>query len=172
MAPTCTATGLTEGKHCSVCNEVLVAQEEVPALGHTEVIDAAVAPTCTESGLTEGKHCSVCNEVLVAQEEVPALGHTYSEEYKSDETGHWKECECGHQTDKEAHSGGEATETEKAKCSVCGHEYGELKEWYESITEPIIDLFEVGCAGSVATSILGLLTLCCAVLFLRKKREE
>ena len=76
VAPTCTETGLTEGKHCSVCNEVLVAQTEVAALGHTEVIDAAVAPTCTETGLTEGKHCSVCNEVLVAQTEVAALGHT------------------------------------------------------------------------------------------------
>ena len=76
VAPTCTATGLTEGKHCSVCGEVLVAQTEVAALGHTEVIDAAVAPTCTESGLTEGKHCSVCGEVLVAQETVAALGHT------------------------------------------------------------------------------------------------
>ena len=76
VAPTCTATGLTEGKHCSVCHEVLVAQNVVPALGHTEVIDAAVAPTCTATGLTEGKHCSVCNAVLVAQNVVPALGHT------------------------------------------------------------------------------------------------
>ncbi len=76
VAPTCTETGLTEGKHCSVCNEVLVAQTVVDALGHTEVIDAAVAPTCTETGLTEGKHCSVCNEVLVEQTVVDALGHT------------------------------------------------------------------------------------------------
>ena len=76
VAPTCTETGKTEGKHCSVCNEVLKAQEVIPALGHTEVTDAAVAPTCTKTGLTEGKHCSVCNTVLKAQEVIPALGHT------------------------------------------------------------------------------------------------
>ena len=76
IAATCTETGLTAGKHCSVCNEVLVAQEEVAAKGHTEVVDEAVAATCTETGLTEGKHCSVCNEVLVAQKKVAAKGHT------------------------------------------------------------------------------------------------
>lgn len=76
LEPTCTKTGLTEGKHCSVCNKVLVKQEIVPAKGHTEVVDKAVAPTCTETGLTEGKHCSVCSAVLVEQKVVPAKGHT------------------------------------------------------------------------------------------------
>ncbi|MBQ2732579.1 MAG: prolyl oligopeptidase family serine peptidase, partial [Clostridia bacterium] len=71
-----TAAGKTEGKHCSVCNEVLIAQTEVKALGHTEAIDTAVAPTCTAAGKTEGKHCSVCNAVLIPQTEVKALGHT------------------------------------------------------------------------------------------------
>ena len=79
VAATCTETGLTEGKHCSVCNEVLVAQEVVSATGHTEVVDAAQAPTCTETGLKEGKHCSVCGEVFVAQEVIPAAGHTEGE---------------------------------------------------------------------------------------------
>lgn len=75
VEPTCTKTGLTEGKHCSVCSAVLVEQEVVKAKGHTEVIDKAVAPTCTKTGLTEGKHCSVCGEVLVEQKVVPAKGH-------------------------------------------------------------------------------------------------
>ena len=76
VEPTCTKTGLTEGKHCSVCSAVLVEQKVVPAKGHTEVIDKAVEPTCTKTGLTEGKHCSVCSAVLVEQEVVKAKGHT------------------------------------------------------------------------------------------------
>ncbi len=80
IEPDCVNTGLTEGKHCEVCGEVLVQQEIVDALGHTEVIDEAVAATCTETGLTEGKHCEVCGEILVEQEIVEALGHTEKEE--------------------------------------------------------------------------------------------
>ena len=34
VAASCTATGLTQGKHCSVCNKVIVAQNVVPTLGH------------------------------------------------------------------------------------------------------------------------------------------
>ena len=33
-APTCTESGLTDGKHCSVCSAVLVEQKTVDALGH------------------------------------------------------------------------------------------------------------------------------------------
>jgi len=67
---TCTASGKTEGKHCSVCNEVLVEQETVMAIGHTPITDPAKAPTCATTGLTEGSHCSVCGEVLIKQEPV------------------------------------------------------------------------------------------------------
>jgi len=79
VAPTCTETGLTAGTKCSVCGEILVAQEVVSELGHTEEEIPAVAPTCTETGLTAGTKCSVCGETLVAQEVVPALGHTEEE---------------------------------------------------------------------------------------------
>ena len=72
----CAATGLTEGKHCTVCGVVIVPQQVVAALGHTMVIDAAVPAKCTRSGLTEGKHCSMCGAVAIAQQIVAPLGHT------------------------------------------------------------------------------------------------
>ena len=34
VAPSCIETGLTEGRKCSVCGKLLIAQEDVPALGH------------------------------------------------------------------------------------------------------------------------------------------
>lgn len=49
VAASCTSDGLTEGKHCSVCNKVLVAQEVIPALGHT-----TSSGTCERCGKSFG----------------------------------------------------------------------------------------------------------------------
>ena len=97
---TCTATGKTEGSHCSVCNEVLQEQAVIPQTEHSwddgEIVTEA---TCTEAGIKKIS-CTVCGESYT--EEIPAAGHTYGE----------------YQIVKEA------TETEEGilvrNCSVCG----------------------------------------------------
>ena len=83
VVPTCTNTGLTEGKHCSVCNEVLVLQTVVPALGHTPsqvVVENNVTPNCTEDGRYDNVfYCTVCHAELSRNTVVvPAFGHSYS----------------------------------------------------------------------------------------------
>lgn len=58
VEPTCTETGLTEGKHCSVCNAVLVEQEVVPALGFT--VSGSVA------GVTDNAMVTLLKDGVVA----------------------------------------------------------------------------------------------------------
>ena len=72
-APTCTATGLTEGTKCAICGDIILAQNVVTALGHS--YNAVVtAPDCENGGYTTYT-CSVCGDSYVA-DEVAAIGHT------------------------------------------------------------------------------------------------
>lgn len=53
--------------------------------------------------------------------------HTHqSSKWESNKTEHWQVCTCGVVFNKAAHSGGTATCTQKAKCTVCGAEYGNV----------------------------------------------
>lgn len=77
VPPTCTQTGLTLGKHCSVCNTVLTPQTIVPALEH-QWNDGIVTrePTCTEAGVKTFT-CSQCHNTKT--EPLAALEHNYGE---------------------------------------------------------------------------------------------
>ncbi len=72
VEPTCTEPGKTEGKHCSVCNEVLVAQEEIPAIGHKwDNGKVTKEPTATEDGVKTFT-CTACGETKT--EAIPETG--------------------------------------------------------------------------------------------------
>ena len=73
VSATCTEKGLTEGKKCSVCGEILVAQKEIPAKGHSYE-SVVTAPTCTADGYTTHT-CSVCGNAYT-DSVVKANGHT------------------------------------------------------------------------------------------------
>ncbi len=84
VAPTCTETGLTEGKHCSVCDIVLAAQEVLPAKGHTPaaaVRENEKTASCARVGsYDEVVYCSVCGKELSRKSKsMPARGHNYAE---------------------------------------------------------------------------------------------
>jgi hypothetical protein len=73
-------TGLTEGSHCTRCDHN-VAQDIVPALGHTEgdaVIENKVDASCTAEGSYDSvTYCSVCTvELSRASETIEKLPHT------------------------------------------------------------------------------------------------
>lgn len=56
VAPTCVRPGLSEGKHCALCGEILVAQQELPATGqHTNAQGDWEA-----DGETHWRICNVC----------------------------------------------------------------------------------------------------------------
>ena len=101
FAATCTENGLTDGTVCTVCGVTTLAQQIIPAPGHTasEWIED-LAPNCTENG-SKHKECTVCGTLLDTVA-LPALGHTESDwiidlEATCDEKGSkHKECTvCG-----------------------------------------------------------------------------
>ena len=79
VAPTCTTPGKTEGKKCSGCGEVLVAQTVIPAKGH-DYSSAVTPPTCSEQGYTT--HTCHCGDTRV-DTYVKALGHSFGEWYET-----------------------------------------------------------------------------------------
>ena len=90
VAPTCTESGLTEGKKCTVCGEIITAQKTVNALGHKlgEWV-IAIAPTCTEKGVRMAE-CENCDYVLT--ENIPATDHEYDENGVCTECGDEHKC--------------------------------------------------------------------------------
>ena len=76
IAPTCSSTGLTEGKHCETCGAILVAQEIIPASDHINKTSTTTNATCIE----DGSIVITCNDcgVIVSTQSIAATGHNYT----------------------------------------------------------------------------------------------
>jgi hypothetical protein len=135
---TCTESGLTDGKKCSVCGEILVEQAVIDAKGHNYGA-VVTAPDCVNGGYTTYT-CSVCGDSYITDETEP-LGHicdsvitpptcinggytTYTcsvcgESYVSDETAALGHSYVAEITAPNCTSGGFTTYT----CSICQDSY-------------------------------------------------
>ena len=75
IAPDCINTGLTEGSHCSRCDDATTEQEIVPELGHGHKA-VITPPTCTEQGYTT--YTCECGDSYV-DDYIDATGHLYGD---------------------------------------------------------------------------------------------
>ena len=141
-AATCTKTGLTDGKKCSVCDRILVEQEQIPLTSHTH--DG-------EWHYDAAKHWHTCKDCAY-KTDIKAHSWGKGEVTKKPTTENDGErvytCLCG------------ATRTEVIE---------KIPADYEP-DDNIGSIF--GCDGSVVSSLFGLVALTGFVVIARKRKED
>ena len=142
---TCTAAGSREYWDCSVCGkkfsdqngltEIADADIVIPVKTHTLTHHARQEAGCLTAGTIEYWSCSVCSKLFadadgkkeVTDIKISAIGHEYGAWESKGNGTHTHICQragCD-STETENCSGGTATYTEEAICTVCGGKYGE-----------------------------------------------
>ena len=127
---------------CSVCSEVVVEGKQHDFSGDLLSNEEGHYHECKNSGCeqTDGNKdhianaddnncatavvCSECDYVITK-----AKSHNFTGTWQKDSDNHWHVCQnegCTQIDTKVAHSGGSATTTAKAKCSICSQEYGSM----------------------------------------------
>ncbi|MDE5856601.1 MAG: DUF285 domain-containing protein, partial [Anaeroplasmataceae bacterium] len=99
-------------------------------------------PATVETPGLRKRNCTVCDH---EQTEVIFHTHSYSEDWSSDDTNHWHECECGEKKDVTSHTFGNWVVTKESSkeqlgerkrvCSVCAYEQTEAFEHTHSYSE-------------------------------------
>lgn len=146
-AATCTKDG-SKSQRCERCDtkgNITV----IPATGHTMQKTDKVEAACTTPGKEACYTCGTCGkhfedetgkveiENLDEYGNIPATGHKAGAEWKSDGTGHWKECVyCGDKMNEAAHTYKWVTDKETTttqagskheECAVCGYSKAEAE---------------------------------------------
>lgn len=146
----CSEKGNIEYWECSVCGKYftdetcttetssLSVKTDKDKANHTNLVEVeAKTATCTEEGCIHHWYCDGCgnyysdeagtNQIKKSAAILGTVDHTYV--WVADETAnaHYQQCSsCGAIKNTATHSGGTASCSAKAVCTVCGAEYGEL----------------------------------------------
>ena len=115
-------------KHWHPCAEPGCDETSEPEAHTWDNVEVTKHPTCT----AEGEKTYTCKCGATKTESIPAASHVWGEEYESDATGHWHQCEnCTATSTAESHKYGAWKVTEEATltspgtrqrtCEVCGY---------------------------------------------------
>lgn len=111
--------------------------ESTPNISVNTDASVTVSDTEVSEGITE----DVSNEISDPEESIPAEHtHEYADEWSSNGTDHWHECECGDKADIANHTFGEWTTTKEATEETEGSKYHTCAEcgYKETVTVPVI----------------------------------
>ncbi|MBQ8434386.1 MAG: hypothetical protein IJX23_06265, partial [Clostridia bacterium] len=116
-APSCTATGLTDGLKCSDCGHIITAQEELPVISHNYgTLIPEVPATCSAPGMAAHFICDGCGNYFDKDQkqttpeqlklQIVPTAHKLVNSTYDDQYHYGAECEyCDYTTDAELHSG-------------------------------------------------------------------
>ena len=143
---TCLSEGIAEHYRCSKCGELFDTEKK-----HTDLqqlkeektehnysdLTKEVSATCETAGTKAHYYCPDCGkyfdtekqEILKEKLTIEKLNHKIGTEWKTDETGHWQECErCKEKLNYGEHRAADTSCEHKSVCEVCKSEYGKPGE--------------------------------------------
>lgn len=143
---TCLSEGIAEHYRCSKCGKLFDTEKKHTDLqqlkeGKTEHdysdLTKEVPATCETDGTKAHYFCPDCGkyfdtekqEILKEELIIEKLNHKIGTEWKTDETGHWQECErCKEKLNYGEHRAADTSCEHKSVCEVCKSEYGKPGE--------------------------------------------
>ena len=143
---TCLSEGIAEHYRCSKCGELFDTEKK-----HTDLqqlkeektehnysdLTKEVPATCETEGTKAHYFCPDCGKYFDTEKQeiskekliIDKLNHKIGTEWKTDETGHWQECErCKEKLNYGEHRAADSSCEHKSVCEVCKSEYGKPGE--------------------------------------------
>ena len=143
---TCLSEGIAEHYRCSKCGELFDTEkkhtdlqqlkEEKTEHDYSDLMKEVPA-TCETTGTKAHYYCPDCGKYFdTEKQEIPKekltidkLNHKIGTEWKTDETGHWQECErCKEKLNYGEHRAADTSCEHISVCEVCKSEYGKPGE--------------------------------------------
>lgn len=169
VAPTCTDTGLTEGSHCTRCDDATVNQETVPMIDHDWTEATQEAPkTCNSCGKTEGEPLPKEDDSSDTETSTEGSTEKTDEETSESETTESTESETVEPTEPES---SEKIETEVTTESEAKKPVTETES---KATNNEKEQSKSGCGSALGASSTAVLvaTGFAAIGFAKKKKED